>query len=58
MATDVALDVGTGWTRLATRDHGLIFNEPTVVAIDTRSGAVVELGHGALDLVARTSRHV
>lgn len=58
MATDVALDVGTGWTRLATADEGLLFNEPTIVAIDTRSGEVVELGFGALDLVARTSRHV
>ncbi|MFI5035078.1 MAG: rod shape-determining protein [Acidimicrobiales bacterium] len=58
MATDVALDVGTGWTRLATADEGLVFNEPTIVAIDTRSGEVVELGLGALDLVARTSRHV
>ncbi len=58
MATDVALDVGTGWTRLATADEGLLFNEPTLVAIDTRTGEVVELGYGALDLVARTSRHV
>jgi rod shape-determining protein MreB len=58
MATDVALDVGTGWTRLATAEEGLLFNEPTIVAIDTRSGEVVELGFGALDLVARTSRHV
>jgi rod shape-determining protein MreB len=58
MATDVALDVGTGWTRLATADEGLLWNEPTIVAIDTRSGEVVELGFGALDLVARTSRHV
>ncbi|HVB70986.1 MAG TPA: rod shape-determining protein [Acidimicrobiales bacterium] len=58
MATDVALDVGTGWTRLASADEGLLFNEPTIVAIDTRSGEVVELGFGALDLVARTSRHV
>lgn len=58
MATDVALDVGTGWTRLSTAEEGLLFNEPTIVAIDTRSGEVVELGLGALDLVARTSRHV
>ena len=58
MATDVALDVGTGWTRLATAEEGILFNEPTVVAIDTRTGDVVELGFGALDMVARTSRHV
>jgi len=58
MATDVALDVGTAWTRLATADEGILFNEPTLVAIDTRTGDVVELGFGALDMVARTSRHV
>jgi rod shape-determining protein MreB and related proteins len=58
MATDVALDVGTGWTRLATGEEGLLFNEPTIVAIDTRNGDVVELGFGALEMVARTSRHV
>jgi len=35
-----------------------MFNEPTMVAIDTNSGDVVEVGHGALDLVGRTPRHV
>ncbi len=58
MATDVALDIGTASTRLATVQQGILFDEPTIVAIDTRSGDVVELGYGALDLVARTSRHV
>jgi rod shape-determining protein MreB len=58
MATDVALDVGTAFTRLATVERGLVFDEPTIVAIDTRGGEVVELGYGALDMVARTSRHV
>ncbi len=58
MATDVALDIGTSHTRLATAQRGLIFNEPTLVAIDTNSGDVVEVGHGALDMVGRTPRHV
>ncbi len=58
MATDVALDIGTSYTRLATAQRGLIFNEPTMVAIDTNSGEVVEVGHGALDMVGRTPRHV
>ena len=58
MATDVALDIGTSFSRLATAEGGVIFNEPTLVAIDTRTGNVVEVGYGALDLVARTSRHV
>jgi rod shape-determining protein MreB len=58
MATDVALDIGTSHTRLATAQRGLLFNEPTLVAIDTNSGDVVEVGHGALEMVGRTPRHV
>ncbi len=58
MATDVALDVGTSYTRLATQERGLLFCEPTVVAIDTRTGAVVEVGHGALDAVVMSPKHV
>ena len=57
MATDVAIDIGTATTRLAT-NRGILFNEPTLVAIDTSNGEVVELGHGALDLIGRTPRHV
>ncbi len=52
------MDIGTSMTRVALASDGVVFNEPTSVAIDTRSGAVVEVGYGALDLVARTSRHV
>ena len=57
MATDVAIDIGTASTRLATH-RGVIFNEPTLVAIDTSNGDVVDVGHGALDLIGRTPRHV
>jgi rod shape-determining protein MreB and related proteins len=58
MALDVALDIGTARTRLATSSRGVIFDEPTVVAIDTTSGDVVEVGHDALEVVGRSSRHV
>jgi len=58
MATDVALDIGTARTRLATAEQGVLFDEPTMVAIDTNTGEVVDVGHGALDLVGRTPRHV
>jgi len=58
MALDVALDIGTSHTRLATRQRGVLFDEPTMVAIDTNTGDVLEVGDGALNLVGRTSRHV
>jgi rod shape-determining protein MreB len=58
MALDVALDIGTSHTRLATSQRGVMFDEPTMVAIDTNEGNVLALGHGALELVGRTPRHV
>jgi rod shape-determining protein MreB len=58
MATDVALDIGTARTRLATAERGILFDEPTMVAIDTTSGEVVDVGHGAIDLIGRTPRHM
>ena len=58
MALDVALDIGTSSTRLATSQRGVVFNEPTLVAIDTNSGDVVDIGYGASNLVGRTSRHI
>ena len=58
MALDVALDIGTSSTRLATSHRGVIFNEPTLVGIDTNTGEVVDIGFGATNLVGRTSRHI
>jgi len=43
---------------MATRESGLILNERTLVAIDTRSGSVVDVGAGALDAVVGTNSHV
>ncbi len=58
MATDVALDLGTARTRLATDQRGVLIDEPTLVALDTSSGDVVDIGDQALDLVGRLPRHV
>ncbi|MBU6494923.1 MAG: rod shape-determining protein [Acidobacteria bacterium] len=58
MATDVAIDLGTSRTRLATDQRGVLIDEPTLVALDTSSGDVVEIGDRALALVGRLPRHV
>jgi len=58
MATDVALDIGTTYTRMATEERGIIFNEPTIVAIDTSTGDVVDIGYGAMRAVGTSQRHV
>jgi rod shape-determining protein MreB and related proteins len=58
VAPTLAVDVGTSMTRVATDAGRVIFSEPSVVAIDTRSGSVVALGHEAIEVVGRTPRHV
>jgi len=46
MAVDVALDIGTSHTRLATTSRGILFDEPTMVRL-TRTPVSPNLGHGA-----------
>lgn len=38
---DIAMDLGTANTLLYTRAHGIVINEPSVVAIDVQKNAVL-----------------
>ncbi|MEI8147527.1 MAG: rod shape-determining protein [Actinomycetes bacterium] len=58
MALDVAIDVGTTVTRLATADGSVFLREASVVAIDTRTGDIVDIGESAMRNVGRDPRHV
>ncbi|WP_165079333.1 MULTISPECIES: rod shape-determining protein [unclassified Desulfovibrio] len=53
-ATDIAMDLGTANTLLATKKHGIVVNEPSVVALDARTGAVLAVGTQARGYVGRT----
>lgn len=53
-ATDIAMDLGTANTLLLTRRHGIVVNEPSVVAVDARNGAVLAVGAEARSFVGRT----
>lgn len=44
--------------RLASADRGLLVNESSVVAIDTSSGTIVDLGETSWRSVARDPRHI
>ena len=41
---DIAMDLGTANTLLYTRRDGIVVNEPSMVDIDTRTGAVISVG--------------
>lgn len=51
---DIAMDLGTANTLLYTRKHGVVINEPSVVAIDVRKNKVMAVGAQAKDFLGRT----
>jgi rod shape-determining protein MreB and related proteins len=50
LARDIALDLGTATVQVYVRDRGVVVEEPSVVAVERRSGDVVDAGRSALYL--------
>jgi rod shape-determining protein MreB len=55
---DLAVDLGTANTLVYSSDGGVVFNEPSVVAVNGRSGRVLAVGREALDMLARAPTEV
>lgn len=55
---DIAMDLGTANTLLYTRAHGIVINEPSVVAIDVQKNAVLAVGAGAKEFLGRTPQRI
>ena len=51
---DVGIDLGTANTLVSVRGRGIVIDEPSVVAIDTSSKAVLAIGDEAKLMVGRT----
>ena len=58
VSRDLAIDLGTASTRVIVKGRGLVIDEPSVVAVDTRNREVLALGHDADELVGKTADHV
>ena len=58
MGRDVAVDLGTANTLVYMKGQGLVLNEPSMVAVDTRSGQVVAVGHEAKRMWGRAPRNI
>ena len=53
-ARDIAIDLGTANTLVYVRGRGIVFSEPSVVAIDHRTGEVHAVGAEAKRMLGRT----
>jgi len=57
-SNDIGIDLGTANTLVYLRDHGIVINEPSVVAVNQKTGTVVALGTQAKQMLGRTPGHV
>ncbi len=58
MARDLAIDLGTANTLVYMKGRGIVLNEPSVIAVNRRSGEVLATGHEALDMIGRTPSYI
>ncbi|MGZ6928680.1 MAG: rod shape-determining protein MreB [Acidimicrobiia bacterium] len=58
MARDLAIDLGTANTLVYSRGQGIILNEPTVIALNSRSNDVLAMGHEAWQMIGRTPGYI
>jgi rod shape-determining protein MreB len=55
---DLAVDLGSSNTLVYRQGHGVVFNEPTVCAVNSRSGEVLALGREAWEMAQRSPAEV
>ncbi|MDO8424119.1 MAG: rod shape-determining protein, partial [bacterium] len=55
---DVGIDLGTANTLVYLRGKGIVINEPSVVAINQKTGQIVAIGTEARAMLGRTPGHI
>src|SRR3989339_2001311 len=55
---DLGIDLGTANILVYVRGEGILINEPSVVAINQKTGQVVAIGHDAKKMLGRTPGHI
>ncbi len=58
LSNDVGIDLGTANTLVYLRGRGIVLNEPSVVAMNQKTGRVVAVGKHAKEMLGRTPGHV
>jgi len=55
---DVGIDLGTATTLVYVKGKGIIINEPSVVAVNQKTGQVLAIGVEAKRMIGRTPAHI
>jgi len=56
--TDIGIDLGTASSLIYVRGKGIVLNEPTVVAMEQKSGQIIAVGAEARQMLGRTPGNI
>ena len=57
-AYDIGVDLGTANTLVYVKNKGIVINEPSVVAVNTRTKQILAIGNEARRMVGKTPPHI
>jgi rod shape-determining protein MreB len=55
---DLGIDLGTSHTLVYSKDGGIVINEPSIVAINTRTDQILSVGKDAKNMLGKTPPHI
>lgn len=58
LSRDLGIDLGTANTLVYVKDKGIVINEPSVVAVNTRTDQIVAVGQEARKMLGKTPAHI
>lgn len=58
LSTDIGIDLGTANVLVYVKGKGIVLNEPTIVAINKKTGQLVAVGNEAKTMLGRTPGHI
>lgn len=57
-STDIAIDLGTANSLVYVRGRGIVISEPSVVAVNQKTGQILAIGEEAKRMVGKTPAHI
>ena len=58
LSVDMAIDLGTANSLVYVKDKGIIINEPSVVAVNNKTGQILAIGEEAKKMVGKTPSYI
>ncbi|MEK7572625.1 MAG: rod shape-determining protein [Patescibacteria group bacterium] len=57
-SNDIGIDLGTSNTLVYLKGHGIVINEPSVVAVNIKTNQIIAVGAKAKEMLGRTPGHI